>query len=132
VPVTLGYDGFVRRVDTGASDDLTSGGTGGTAINDRLQGRKMVFGDPFRQKRARVARVRFEAEQEQTPSIRIVGDSASGAAHTVTVSGGVGIVEKKIRTNLRDEEFRVEVSGAGAGTKISGLAIGAELLREIP
>lgn len=133
-PVGAGYDGFVRNLDTGLLDDVLSDGTGGVPINDRLLARPMVFRDPFRKKKARVVRVQVIAERDVTPSVRVLGDGSAGNSHTLSIPASTGGAprEGKARVSKKGDTLQVEVSGAGAGTKISGIALDAEMLRERP
>jgi hypothetical protein len=126
-PVSVGYDGFVRALDTGSLDDLASDGTGGNAINDRLVSRPFVFGDPFRKKRGRTVRVIATADGPVTPSVRVVADGADGTAHTVSIPADT-LTARRVRVNGRGKELQVKVTSAGAGTRISGVAVGAEPL----
>lgn len=130
-PVSIGYDGFVRELDTGDGDDLLSDASGGVAINDKLVARPMLFGEPNRKKRGRTIRVKATTTAERTPSVLLIADGNEGTAHSVTFASGGPTVER-VRVNGRGAELQVQITSAGAGTKISGVAIGAELLRERP
>lgn len=131
-PISIGYDGFVRKLDDGSLDDVVSDGTGGTAIGDRLKGRPMVFGDPFRRKRGRVIRVLTTTETEQTLSVALIADGTQGTAHTKTLAASTKPVQSRFRVNGRGNELVVDIQSAGAGTKVGGVAIAAEPLAERP
>lgn len=133
VPISVGYDGFVRALDTGAKDDLLTDGTGGTAIGDVLKSRPKVFGDPSRKKRGRTIRVLAESDSTVTPTVSLVADGVEGTQHTVSVPASAGEpVSRRVRVSERGRVLHVKVQNAGAGTRISGLVVGAELLAERP
>jgi hypothetical protein len=131
VPVSVGYDGFVRRMDTEDMDDVLANGTGGVAINDRLLSRPMLMGEAFRKKRGRTVRVKGTTTTTRTPTVKLVYDGTAGTAHTLSMESG-GPVSVRAKVNGRGKELQVDITSAGAGTKISALEIGAELLRERP
>jgi hypothetical protein len=94
----------------------------------------MVFGDPFRRKRARVVRVRAVAEQQITPTMRAVVSGEGRPNHTVTVPTSVGgqAKEKFIRVAGQGTPIQVEITNAGAGTRIEAIGVDAEILRSRP
>jgi hypothetical protein len=134
LPAGIGYDGFCRDLDTGLLDDVFSDDTGGVDINDRYQPRPFTFDDPFRRKRARVVRVRITSDREVNPVVKIYGDGNVGTSHTLTIPAAVNGAarEDKARVSKRGDTLLVEVTGAGAGSKISGVALAAEFLAERP
>lgn len=134
MPTSIGYDGFCRDLDEAAADDALTDGTGGAAISDRYQPRPFTFDDPYRRKRARTVRVRVTATAATTPTVKVYGDGVVGTSHTLSLAASTGgdPVEGKARVSKRGDTLRVEVTGAGAGTKISGIALAAEILPERP
>lgn len=132
VPISVGYDGFVRQMDTGSMDDKLSDDSGGTAIGDRFKSRLMVMGDPFRKKRARVVRVILTPESAVTPSVAVIADGIMGTPHTLTLSGSTSPVQKEVRVSARGKELTVDIQNAGAGTRLSGVLIMAEPLVDRP
>lgn len=133
-PAAVGYDGFVRNLDSGALDDVLSDGTGGSAIPDRLLTRPYLFQDPFRKKRGRVIRVQAVATTSDIVTARLVADGTNGTAHSVSIAASAGgePKEAKARVTGKGHQLQVEITNVAAGTEITGIALRAEPLPERP
>lgn len=131
-PIGIGYDGFVRFLDYGASDDLNSSGASGTDIGARLLSRPMLFRDPFRKKRGRAIRALAQSDQGATVTLALLADGSRGSDHTATLGAAIGDQPKQVRANVngRGRTLQVEVRTSKAGLKLANLSLAAELLKE--
>ena len=131
-PVAGCFDGFVRYLDSGAQDNLDSNGANGEDISFTLRTRPLLFGDPFRRKRVRAVRVSAIAEASASVTVLTLPDGADGATHTLTIDGATKGQPRqaKARTNARGRSIPIEIRASTAGLKISGIEVGAELMRE--
>ena len=74
-PHYLGFDGYVREMETGILDDVASDGTGGAQIDAKVRSRPMTFGDPLRNKAPLSVRVSALPEGTATEAtVRLYGD----------------------------------------------------------
>jgi hypothetical protein len=103
--VSLGYDGYARKLETGDEDDVTADGAGGAAIGMQVQTRPHFFKAPFERKRGRVVEVLAVAGAASTLQVGLVADGTAGALKSVTVPAAANDQPRHARV-LRDARGR--------------------------
>ena len=127
---SLGYDGFVRRHENVAADDMLSGGTGGTAVEMTLRSRPFLFGAPRHRKRARVIHVTSAQESAATLTVLTRGEGTSTAQSVSVPATATGEAHRaRAMTKLDTDAVVVEVRTT-ADVKVSLIGLSAEILRE--
>jgi hypothetical protein len=109
--ISIGYDGFVRRMDYGTTDDAEMDTDNGDAIDFRLRTRPMLFGKPLHQKWVRQVETLVSADSASTITTYIVAGGAisTGISSTVGVSTNGQPDRVKVRTSSRGETPQVEI-----------------------
>lgn len=132
LPLSGGYDGFVRFHDEGRVDNAESDGTGGTAIGARLRPPPRLFGKPFNRKWGRVVRVLAYSPVAAEVTLALLSDGVERSTHTVTVAAGTARQPrlKFVRTSARGFTLQEEVRTSVAGLRISAVSLDAAVLKE--
>lgn len=131
-PMSVGYDGFVRRMEVGDTDDATDADADdGETINMLIESRPFHFGDPIRRKRARTIRVNSEQATAATVNVTANSDGVAGTQHALTMpaSSGSEPSSKKARVNGRGHIHTVVVQTT-ASVEVAGIELIAEELVE--
>jgi hypothetical protein len=107
LPLYGGYDGYVRSVDVGTSDDTN-------AYTRTFRSTRLNFGKPELMKRLQKQEIWLQAETagEVTASLK-KGDNLSEEALTHTISlinANKDIVKEMIRWDKEDRDFQLELS----------------------
>lgn len=131
-PVQIGYDGFVRYLEDGTTDDAHPDGTAGRPIGFRLVTRPLLFGSPFLRKRARLLKLSAEAAGTATVNVAVRGDGAHGRPHALAIPAAVDRQPRqaKARVASRGRTLQVEVWTSDA-VSLAGISLQAEMLREV-
>lgn len=132
-PGSGGYDGFVRYLDTGESDDVLSDGTGGSAIGGRLRPRALT-GAPdyqFHEKWQREVEVQAIAPSATTITVASIAGGTEVGSQTLNVAASVGSQPRTVKARVtgRDAVLETEIRASKAGLKIAGIAQRAEIRR---
>lgn len=131
-PWAGGYDGFVREMETGDSDDVSSAGTGGTDVTMTLRAKPMIYGDAFRTKRGRTIAVHGVSSGDAALTLKLVADDTEGAGQSATLPSGVTgkpAVARK-RVSGRGSVLNVQVETT-ADVRITGVALTAVRERKV-
>lgn len=131
-PYSVGYDGFVRKLEIGTTDDSsTPTADDGSEVLFQVISRPFVFKDPVRLKRARTVRIQTEQDTEQNVLVTVLADGAAQVQHTVTMPTSLGgkPVRRKARVGGRGASLQVVVQSA-SGVELGGIEMIAEYLRE--
>ena len=131
-PIAGCQDGFVRYLDSGAQDNLDSNGANGEAISFTLRTRPLLFGDPFRRKRARTVRLSAVADASAAVTVLALPDGSDGTTHPLTITGATKDQPRQAEAgiNARGRSIPIEVRASTAGMKISGIEVAAEVMEE--
>ena len=74
-PHYLGFDGYLRHMETGTLDDVASDGSGGAVIEAKVRSRPFIYGDPLRNKAPLSVRVSALPEGSTSHvNVRLFGD----------------------------------------------------------
>jgi len=130
-PCSVGYDGFVRRMEIGDTDDATAAADDGQEILLTVRGKPFYFEDPIRRKRARTVRVVSQqfADADLTVTVYADGEPQRAKSMTAEATPGGRPQSMKSRVNGRGNTLQITVSTSGA-VKISALEMIAEPLME--
>ena len=130
-PFSVGYDGFVRKLEFGTTDNADSTSLNGEDLRYQVRSRPMVFGDQMRLKQARVLRVQTAQEADGTVNVSLLADGRSETSKDLTVktSPGGRPVTTKWRTVGRGYALQVEVSTTG-GQTLGAIEVAARQLKE--
>jgi hypothetical protein len=130
-PCSIGYDGFVRRMEVGETDDATSAADDGQEILLTVRSKPFYFEDPIRRKRARTVRVVSEQSDNAGLTVTVYADGQAQTAKSVAVDATPGgrPQSTKSRVNGRGNTLQITVSTSDA-VKISALEMIAEPLME--
>lgn len=131
-PLSGGYNGFVRELETGDKDDQdrTDPSTG-DAITMHLISRPFVFGDEMRTQKAKRIRVATKQEAVATATIKVLADGAPQTAHTHTLTVTADDRPKTIKSRVGSRGFAHSVEVVTTGkVKLTALELAAQLLAE--
>jgi hypothetical protein len=131
-PIYGGYDGFLRYLDEGETDNAEADGTGGVAIGARLRPPPRLFGKPFNRKWGRVIRAMAYSPDASTVTLALLADGVERSAHTVTIPGGTARQPrlKFVRTSAKGYTLQEEIRTSKAGLRISAVSLDAQVLKE--
>lgn len=133
-PISGGYDGFVRQLEVGETDDQTAAGVAGSAITALMVSRPFLFGAPFHRKNGRSVEVLAVTGNSADVTVSLLGDGVEGPQHTLTLAASAGNTPST-RTALstaRGRTLNVVVRSSAAGLKLAGVRLGARVFREFP
>jgi len=128
-PISCGYDGFVRQLEKGDTDNAEPGGTGGEDISFKLVTRPFMFQQAMRDKRARVVRVSSQQAAASDVTVRVKADGVDSTAHTMSFSISTKPTTKKARVGAKGVALPVEVTSTAA-VKIAAIELAAGVMRE--
>ncbi|MCY3678750.1 MAG: hypothetical protein OXH66_14375 [Gemmatimonadetes bacterium] len=134
-PHMVGYDGFVRELETGGMDDVLSDGSEGSAIEAKVRSRPFIYGDPLRNKRP--VSVRLSALPESPTanvSVRLLGDGEQLSQRTVQIVRRASTRPRPTRARMGGKKasaIQVEVNFHGHVTLQAVEAV-VRLLDEVP
>jgi hypothetical protein len=131
-PWSLGYDGFIRKLDVGNTDNATDPlRDDGNAVSMRIKTRPMLFKDQLRKKRLRTFRVASSQDAESTLVVVPKYDGSSGTAKTLTMpvtqSGKASSV--KSRTSVKGYALQLDIS-TSEKVSVGAVEVIAEALRQ--
>mgnify|MGYP003635694111 CR=1 FL=1 len=131
-PWSLGYDGFIRKLDVGNTDNATDPlRDDGNAVSMRVKTRPMLFKDQLRKKRLRTFRVASSQDAESTLIVVPKYDGSSGTAKTLTMpvtqSGKASSV--KSRTSVKGYALQLDIS-TSEKVSVGAVEVIAEALRQ--
>lgn len=130
-PISGGYDGFVRRLETGTVDNASSDGTGGSTIAYTTLSRPHLFGRRFNRKRARKAAVLVVSDDPGTLTVSVVADGAEGQTHDETVAASLGGQPRRVFSRINGRGHTLQLRTATTDPlAIASTEIMAEVLRE--
>lgn len=101
MPYAGGFDGFVRELETGDTDDRDSDDSGGRQVMMNLRTRPFTFGDQGIYKKARVIRVSVQTDTPSVLTVAPVADEELGTSRTLSFDATSGIRTQKARVNAR-------------------------------
>lgn len=134
-PYSGGYDGFLRVLETGDTDDQTLAGAAGDSILMRLRSRVFHYNDPVRRKRARSGRVFARPEAgAATVTFVMIADGEQISTRDLSFAPAVNVDEAttvRARTHARGYNFQVELRTTD-DVSIQGLTLGVQPMREAP
>jgi len=130
-----GYDGWIRQGDVegvGAKDDVTNGGTGGTAITMQVTLPVLFFGDVTRFKSLHPTQW-VQADLGAAGSLQIITSSEAVGSKTLTITtDGSGMKKYKFRPALRGHRPTLTFKEATSEiVRINGVTLTAELGRRV-
>jgi hypothetical protein len=128
-PISCGYDGFVRQLETGDKDNAAAGGSGGSVISFKLVTRPFLFQQPLRDKKARVIRVSSQQRSSSTVSVRVSADGADQTVHTLTYPIAAKPTVKKARVGGKGISLPVEIT-SNDNIKVGSVELAAAMQRE--
>ena len=128
-PMSCGYDGFVRQLEKGDKDNQAPGGTGGEDISFKVITRPFFFGQPMRDKRARVVRVASQQANTSNITIKVKADGVDGTSHAVRYNSSPKPMVKKVRVGTKGNAQSVEVTST-ADVKIGSVELAAGVFQE--
>ena len=128
-PMSCGYDGFVRQLEKGDADNQAPGGTGGVSISFKLITRPFFFGQPMRDKRARIVRVASQQRNASTVTVKVKADGVDGTAHSITYAIASKPVVKKVRVGTKGNAQSVELTSTD-DVKIGSIELAAAVFEE--
>jgi hypothetical protein len=126
-PLSAGYDGFVRQLEKGDTDNATAAGVAGSVISFKILTRPFLFGDPVMRKRARHGRVLSKQTEAVTVTLKAVVDGVVQKAHTLTYAAATKPVAEKARLGGRGTTQQLEIT-SNDDVLISVAEMSAELL----
>lgn len=131
-PVSIGYDGFVRYLEDGTTDDADTNGTNGRPIGFQLLTRPLLFDSPFLRKRGRLVHLSVEAASAATVAVALRGDGQPGRSHDLPIPAATNRQPRqaRARVGVRGRTLQVEVWTSDQ-LSIAGVALHAETLREV-
>jgi hypothetical protein len=127
--MSCGYDGFVRQLEKGDADNQAPGGGGGESISFKLITRPFFFGQPMRDKRARVVRVSSQQPDTSTVTVNVKADGVDGARHSITYGIAPKPVVKKVRVGTKGNAQSVELTSTD-NVKIGSIELAAGVFEE--
>lgn len=128
-PISGGFDGFVRQLEKGDTDNAAIGGIGGESISFKLITRPFLFKQPIREKKARIVRVSSQQADAGTLSVRVKADGMDKTAHSITLAANSKPTSKKARVSAKGIALPVEVTSSD-DIKISVVEVAAKMLRQ--
>ena len=128
-PMSCGYDGFVRQLEKGDADNQAPGGTGGLAISFKLITRPFFFGQPMRDKRARVVRVASQQRDISAVTVKVKADGVDGTSHSISYGVSTKPVVKKVRVGTKGNAQSVELTSTD-DVKIGSIELAAGVFEE--
>jgi len=128
-PMSCGYDGFVRQLEKGDADNQAPGGTGGEAIAFKLITRPFFFGQPMRDKRARIVRVASQQPNASTVTVKVKADGVDGTSHSIAYGVAPKPVVEKVRVGTKGNAQSVELTSTD-DVKIGAIELAAAVFDE--
>lgn len=128
-PMSCGYDGFVRQLEKGDKDNQSPGSLEGEDIAFKLITRPFFFGQPMRDKRARVVRVASQQSDSSTVIVKVKADGVDGTGHSITYGITRKPVVKKVRVGTKGNAQSVEVTSTD-DVKIGSIELAAAVFEE--
>ena len=131
--LSLGADGIVRHLDHGEWDDEWPDGSFGIPFAAEVLTRPMLFGQPFRRKRARVIDVLATADRDAEVEVSVVARGKDGAPRTLEFPAAEGKQPRRKRAlvNGVGDTLQVRLRTTKAGLRIAGIRLAAEVLRQV-
>lgn len=138
-PIGIGYDGFVRYMDEGETDNVATGINplgypGETPVDFRVRTRPMLFGMPFHRKRGRVVDVLATAPDAVPGTIVLIADGVETSLKELSIPASRGNRSQprrvKVRVNGRGRTLQVEFRTEET-LNLDGIRLAAEVLREV-
>ncbi len=127
-PISGGYDGFVRQLERGDTDNATSSAAG-SAVLLKILTRPFLFGDQISRKRGRQIRVACKQDEPATITVRSVVDGIGQATHSLAYPASRKPISKKVRVGGRGYAHAVEITSTD-DVAISVAELSAEQLRD--
>ena len=127
-PISAGYDGFVRHLERGDTDNSETGADDGEAITFKVITRPFLFGDPMGRKRARQCRVTSKQTSQSSITVRALIDGSEQTAHALTYPASTKPVPKKARIGGRGHFLQIQIT-SNDDVLIGAAEISAEMLR---
>ena len=128
-PISCGFDGFVRQLEKGNTDNSTAGEDDGEVIAFQLITRPFLFQQPMRQKKARSIRVSSQQTDVHTMTVRVKADGAEKTLHTVTLAANAKPTTVKARVGAKGIALPVEIA-TNDDISISAVELAANMLAE--
>ena len=128
-PISCGFDGFVRQLETGNTDNSTPLLDDGEAIAFALITRPFLFQQPMRQKKARSIRVSTQQNDEHTMTVRVKADGVEKSLHAVTLAANSKPTTIKARVGAKGIALPVEIA-SNDDISISAVELAANMLAE--
>ena len=128
-PISCGYDGFVRQMETGNTDNAAAGGTGGATINFRLVTRPFLFQQPMRDKKARAVRVSSQQRATSEIVVKVKADGTDKTSHTLSYGIATKPATKKARVNGKGVSLPIEMV-SNDDVKIGSVELAAAIQRQ--
>jgi len=128
-PISAGYDGFVRQLERGDTDNSATGADDGEAIAFRVVTRPFFFGQAMRDKKARVIRLATQQDASASLKVRVVADGSDGTQHTISQLASEKPTTAKARVGKKGAAIQVEIT-TNDETKISAVEVAAKMLAE--
>ena len=128
-PISCGYDGFVRQMETGDKDNSAAGGSGGAVINFKLVTRPFLFQQALRDKRARAIRVSSQQRATSSVSVRVSADGADQTVHTLAYPISAKPTVKKARVGGKGIALPVEIT-SNDDIKVGSVELAAAVQRQ--
>jgi|TARA_Y100000310_G_scaffold24623_1_gene23643 hypothetical protein len=128
-PISCGYDGFVRQLEKGDTDNATTGADDGEVIAFKVVTRPFFFGQPMRQKKARIIRVASQQAAVGTWTVRVVADGNDGTTHAVTTEAATKPLTVKARVGKKGVAIQAEIT-TNDDMKLSAVEMAAKMLAE--
>jgi hypothetical protein len=128
-PISCGFDGFVRQLEKGNTDNSAAGTDDGETIAFSLITRPFLFQQPMRQKKARSIRVSSQQSEAHTMTVRVKADGAEKTLHTVTLAANSKPTTIKARVGAKGIALPVEIA-SNDDISISAVELAANMLAE--
>jgi len=128
-PISCGYDGFVRQLETGDKDNVGVGGTGGAVISFKLITRPFLFQQALRDKRARAIRLSSQQRSTSSVSVRVSADGADQTVHTLSYPISAKPTVKKARVGGKGIALPVEIT-SNDDIKVGSVELAAAVQRQ--
>jgi hypothetical protein len=129
--LSVGYDGYVRRQDTGDTDDALADGTPGTDITLTLVSKPFIMRAPRRRKRVRLVHVSTIQERDIDVSVSVRAGGVATASQTACIEA-TGFNQPRRRRfvfSAVDDAPQVEVRTTDP-VRVVLVGVSAELIRE--
>ena len=128
-PISCGYDGFVRQMEVGNTDNAAAGGIGGATINFKIITRPFLFNQPLRDKKARIVRVSSQQSATSEIVVKVKADGTDKTSHTLSYGIATKPTTKKARVNGKGVSLPIEMTSSDA-VKIGAVELAAVIQRE--